>query len=207
MCKKWISLFVACMMILSMGSVFAGNSSATDYESHWAKATIEKWLDKKIINGYGEGSFKPNKDITNAEFAQIAKNVLGLSYTKDSQSYDDVKETAWFYDVVNCISSLKVMHGYDNKAFNPNTPITREEAVFALANLFHIEGSTEKKFSDNEAISDWAQKNINAMYAGGYIKGNPDGSFNPKDNITRAEVLSIICFLMLSILQEPSKRI
>ena len=49
-----------------------------DYKGHWAQGNIEKWVKEGIVSGYPDGSFRPNKPVTRAEFIAIVNNLFGF---------------------------------------------------------------------------------------------------------------------------------
>ena len=71
-----------------------------DVQNHWAKQAIENMAARLIINGAGDGSFKPDQDITRAEFAAILVRGLGLPAIGDAVGFKDVPANAWYAEVV-----------------------------------------------------------------------------------------------------------
>lgn len=74
-----------------------------DVSGHWAQPAINKVASKGIIDGYSDGSFKPNKEITRAEASKILNGTFGVTSTGSYTKYfTDVKKSDWFYnDVMN----------------------------------------------------------------------------------------------------------
>ena len=164
---------------------------AADYDGHWAAPAITEWKDKGVINGYEDGSFKPKQNITRAELATIITNVFGLTETKGAKNFTDVKEGAWYADAIAKVSAAGIMYT-SGDTFKPNTPATREEAAYALAKAYKLSGSSSKTFKDAANISSWSQEAIASLVSGGYIDGRPDGTFAPKDSLTRADLVTMI---------------
>ena len=81
-----------------------------------------------ILDGYEDGSFRPNASITRAEFTKIAvsffKHVGGAS----SNPFNDVPDSAWYAEFVKAAAELGLIDGYEDGTFRPNAPITRAEA-------------------------------------------------------------------------------
>ncbi len=203
MFKKFISLILTFLMIFT----FPMNAFAqeNDYTTHWANSIIEKWKSKEIVKGYDDGSYKPNKDITRAEFAQILVSIFGYSSVLNSKTYSDVREDDWFYKSVNLISSTKLMYDFNEAYFRPNEKLTREEAIFSIAKAYKVVGKTDIIFKDKEDISPWAQESVAAMHSHKYIQGTPDGRVMPKKGITRAELLTIINNITASLINEKGE--
>ena len=90
------------------------------------------------MKGYGDDSFKPEKDVTRQEFAVIAYNYLnykGAPAETSAVEYKDAKDIApWAKKAVDMLNALGVMKGSDG-LFLPNKNITRGEAVNVLYRL------------------------------------------------------------------------
>lgn len=72
--KRAMSMALA--VALSLAPVQA--MAATDVSGHWAEKVIKQWQDKGLISGYEDGTFKPNNNITRAEFVLILNNAMGF---------------------------------------------------------------------------------------------------------------------------------
>ena len=166
---------------------------ASDYENHWAAEAIDRWKDRGIVDGFEDGSFKPNEAITKAQFAKILTEIFGLTETKEAKAYQDVSADKWYSEYISKISDAGIMYEEGEK-FNPNAFITREEAAYALANAYKLSphATQSKVFADEANISSWALEAIAAMYDEGYIRGANEGKFNPKGSLTRAEMITML---------------
>src|SRR5690606_3308796 len=71
-----------------------------DVKNHWAKQVIEDMASRLIINGLGEGQYKPDQDITRAEFAAVLVRGLGLPAMNDGTVFSDVSKNAWYAQVI-----------------------------------------------------------------------------------------------------------
>ena len=69
-------------LLLTVVMLFSTFSTAMaenlDYRVHWARENIEKWVKEGIVSGYPDGSFRPNKPVTRAEFIAIVNNLFGF---------------------------------------------------------------------------------------------------------------------------------
>ncbi len=93
------------------------------------------------------------------------------------------------------------MQGYDGK-ISPEDSLTREEAAVMICRALGIETqeTVNKTFSDYASVSDWARPYINAMVNEGLLNGSY-GNLNPKNTITRSEVVTILDNAVLPILK------
>lgn len=100
--------------------------------------------------------------------------------------------TAYYTDLILRVAQAGVMQG-DGKNVRPKDKITREEAVSMLARALSVTvGGSLTNFADNSRISSWAMSNVAAFAENGYIAGRSGNRFEPKANITRAEVVKLL---------------
>lgn len=166
---------------------------AADYDNHWAKEAITKWSEKEVLEGYEDGTFKPNNKVTRGELAAIIVRVFGLTDTSAAEKYTDVEATKWYASDIAKVSSAGIMNDYEDGTFKPNQEATREEAAYAIAKAYKVAAKeTNVTFKDQAQISDWAEAEIASLVAGGYLNGNPDGTFRPTASLTRAEAVTMV---------------
>lgn len=146
------------------------------------------------VIGYPDGTVHPNGQITRAEVATIFFRLLrdevrdGAFTT--SNSYSDVAYGKWYNNPISTMSALGIITGYPDGTFKPNKPITRAEFAAIAARFDETQSGKSATFSD--VIGHWAAKEIGIAYANEWIKGYPDGTFKPDQNITRAEAMTMI---------------
>ena len=146
------------------------------------------------VVGYPDGMVYPQKNITRAEVATIFFRLLEdetreANMTK-SNSYNDMKEGAWYTCAVSTLSKMGIIKGYEDGSFKPDASISRAEFA-AIAARFDPDGDkTPATFSD--VSSHWAKDEISIAANHGWIKGYEDGSFKPDQKITRAETMTLV---------------
>ena len=146
------------------------------------------------VIGYPDGTVHPNGQITRAEVATIFFRLLrdevrdGAFTT--SNTYSDVAYGKWYNNPISTMSALGIITGYPDGTFKPNKPITRAEFAAIAARFDETQSGKSATFSD--VIGHWAAKEIGIAYANEWIKGYPDGTFKPDQNITRAEAMTMI---------------
>lgn len=166
---------------------------AKDYDNHWAKEAITKWSEKEVLEGYEDGTFKPNNQVTRGELAAIIARVFGLTDTTSAKKYTDVEATKWYVADVARVSSAGIMNDYEDGTFKPEQPATREEAAYAIAKAYEVATKDATiTFKDQADISDWAEDEIVSLVAGGYLNGTPEGTFRPGASLTRAEAVTMV---------------
>lgn len=127
-------------------------------DDRWSAKAIGTLAKMSIINGYGDGTFMPSKNITRAEFASIAYKFYKLSYSGEDK-FSDISEH-WAANSINAIAEAKWLEGYENGTFRPEQAITRAEAVTIINRMLSRAVTKENiasgavKFSDCSE-SDW----------------------------------------------------
>ena len=189
--KIIIAALTAALLISLSVPVFA---KPNDIAGHWAETVVAKWYDNGIISGFPDGSFRPNEAVTRAQLAVIIDNIFKFT-TKADMYFSDVNGSEWFADAVAKCSQAGIISGNPNGTFEPNKPVTREQAAKMIAEAFKLtaaDADAYRTFADSSSIAAYAREYVSALYEAGYIAGFPGGNYEPKKGLTRAEALKII---------------
>lgn len=101
----------------------------------WAQGSIAAAVNRGIVKGYDDGTFKPNKVITRAEMAVILDKALNLPQSGRPSAYKDAKDIpAWAVQSIRNTKVAGVMKGSDN-VFRPREVANRAEATAVMANI------------------------------------------------------------------------
>lgn len=192
--KRIVSVLLVAAMLCSM-AVCVSAAGFTDIENHWAREYIEHWTELGVINGYGDGTFRPDQKVTRAEVSKILTAAYRLPTDVEETKFSDVSAAEWFYDYVQACAARGIVDGYPNGTFKPNGNITRSEAVkmVCLAVGLSQEETGYEKFSDANQMPAWAAGYWNALIKIGVVEGYENGVLRPNDMITRAEMVKILC--------------
>lgn len=155
--------------LLNGGTSF-GTSSVTkftDANNKWYSPAVNYIAGKGLLSGYSDGTFKPDADITRAEFAQMISGYLKAGYA-GSANFKDVKGH-WASDAIDKVFGNKAVEGYPDGTFKPNKTLTRAEAVTVLNAVFNryttssslnnVSSANLKNYSDISS-SHWAYYQI-----------------------------------------------
>lgn len=148
------------------------------------------------INGYPDGSVKPEGDITREEITSILYRITNHEYEKPfaatGEVFPDVEVTRWSAHDIEYMADGKVVYGYPDGEFKPSRNLTRAEFAALIFRFAEIEKTdTENPFNDLDK-SHWAYDEIIALAESGLVEGYEDRNFRPENNITRAEVMTVI---------------
>ncbi|RUT47267.1 VWA domain-containing protein [Paenibacillus anaericanus] len=159
-----------------------------------APPTLEKENHYNYINGYPDGTIKPENRISREEVAAIFYRLMDdetrSSYLKNDSSYGDVEGSRWSNKHIATMENAGIITGYPDGTFKPGRQITRAEFAAIASRFDNLDEQENTLFSD---IKDhWAAKYIVSAANKGWIKGYPDGTFKPNQYITRAEAMAFI---------------
>ena len=192
--RKVLLILLTLILVFNSSSIYA--KKFQDTRGHWAQSYISRLTDTGLMSGYDGNMFKPDANISRAEFYSVVNQMAGLKKTY-TVTFTDVSPSDWFYsDVAKAIKA-----GYlipTTGKLNPNNPVTRQEVTAILGYMYKMtpDESVLKKFKDASEIN-----SANRGYTGALVKlkivnGYEDGNFRPNSGMTRAEISKIICLLM-----------
>jgi len=206
--KKLILIFTLVFTLFT----FSLGADLSDIQDHWAVLNIMKATNNEFFSGYPDGTFKPNNTITRLEFITIMTKVLENTVDIDIDSYnnifkyEDLDDNSWGMPFYNKLmyyaeafsNEMSVNKGetFAKKIFGndlePNKPITREEAVTLMEYFLDKDKLTGEELMFSDTMESPYREEIQQFCKSGIIKGYPDGTFKPTNNITRAEASVII---------------
>ena len=137
--KKLLVVLLALVMVIAMATS-AMAFTDTDDLSTVQQDSVYRLYALGILNGYPDGTFGADNQITRAEFAKIACIVAGFGDVSDlmsntPSSFTDVAVGMWYTGYVNVAASQGYVHGYPDGTFKPNAPITMAEVVTVLMRI------------------------------------------------------------------------
>lgn len=96
---------------------------------------LAKLHDRGVLNGYAEGSYHPDAQITRAEFCVIASALSDNTSLDGAPSFTDVPDGYWARDVISKMAAQGILQGDGEGTFRPEDPITHQEATLILQRL------------------------------------------------------------------------
>lgn len=138
-----------------------------------------------FIQGYQDGSFHPDDNITRLQFAFMVVRAFGLP-VDETNRYDASH--------LEALIQAGILTGYSDGTFRPDEDITRAEIVTVLSRLTDYVQATHIYFSD--ISSNWAAASINAFAAAGIVNGKTETEFAPHASASRAEACAILIRLI-----------
>ena len=198
--KKVLSAVLAAILLMTQISVFAKDYS--DYpqrfwdvpKDHWAFGYISELVDKGVLNGYEDGSFRPDDTVTRAEWAKIMVLAAGLPVNDDAVNFYDMYDH-WANSYVN--TAKEYLAAYTDGTFKPDQAAVREDVTVSMVKLkgydvSKVDYSYLSRFSDMNSISNSLKAYVAVAVEKELIDGFEDGTFRGQDALTRAEAATLL---------------
>lgn len=173
-------------------------ASFPDVDGHKNQTAIDALVERKIINGMGNGLFAPDETMTRAQFCTIIVKALDLE-VKSTSAFSDVKSDVWYAAYVGAASSEGIVNGIGGGKFNPDGTITRQDAavmVFRAAKTMGLDTSVSNadgvlaQFGDASKVSSYAKDALAYCYASGILE--VESNIQPTKAILRCEIAQMI---------------
>ena len=179
--------------------------SFTDTQDYWGATYVDYLYTAGITTGYDDGSFRPNQNITRAQFSVMLFRYLGLNeadYANVTLPFaDNASIPEYAVPAIRALYTEGIINGStgsDGKLyFNPGASLTRAQAATMIGRT-QAKGyaTTDLTFADAASIPSYATYYIQTMVAQGVISGYADGTFQPNAYITRGQMAKILYNLM-----------
>lgn len=210
--RKILALLLAVVMICSLfvspalaaddeGIVAISDTAApkfTDVKDHWAESAINRWAEEGIIEGDGDGTVQPGRNLKRAELATILTRLLGLKDKAPADTFSDVSAKDWYADAVLKCAKAGIMLGDGTGKANPETSIDRQQAIVMIGRAVGVKpasGDSLDRFQDGDKVAAWAAPYMIALTNMDILNGLPvDGGFviAPNEDINRASTFTLL---------------
>ena len=148
------------------------------------------------IMGYTDGSVRPTGDITREEMAailyRVKKRAYDVPFTVTGTVFPDVPMEKWSVMEIEFMTDDGVIFGYPDGTFGPENKLTRAEFASLIYRFVNLEYKGEESVFTDVTDKHWAHDYILALHETGLVAGYGDGTFGPDNNITRAEVMTVM---------------
>lgn len=182
--RKTVSCLITLLLLLMSIIHVAAFSDCSD-------KSVQILGQLKIINGYNDGTFRPDNDISRAEMMKMAVTAewIAANITSDKKiieddtvSFTDVTVDDWFYEHLKFAVPNSIIDGYDDGSFKPNNTVTAAEAIKICLSL-----ASYDVFVANS--SPWYVSWMDVAVKYGLIS---EGEFEPNSKISRGQVAELM---------------
>jgi|GEM_PF-4416689 len=197
--KKAFSIILSVILMVSVTlPVLAAAVKLTDIAGNQYEKTIQKWVDSGYVEGYPDGTFKPNKLITRAEFMALVNKSFKMAGTAEPK-FSDVKKTDWFYGEVSKAVKAGYMEGSNGKMY-PKNNISRQELAVVISRLGKLDTKVDtavmNKLKDAGSIPGWSKGAVSAALSKKLFDGFVTAEFKASQYVSRVEAVAVLDRLM-----------
>lgn len=166
--------------------------------AEWAAPYIKYISDNKIMQGDGNGYFRPNEYVTREELLKLIIEALKLEKTENTENrFADAEDGEWYAPYVATGVEMGIIKGIDENYFGIGQSVSRQDAAVMLyraltASGYTLSADAAAEFADGDAIGEYAYDAVCALWGSRILRGYEDGTFLPQNPVSRAEAAKII---------------
>jgi uncharacterized protein YjdB len=175
-------------------------SNLSDISGYWAETDIQAALKAGIVQGYEDGTFRPNHSVSRAEFVVMLTNALypnaGAVTLPDYADANFIND--WAKQAIALAAKSNLVQGYEDGSFRPGATLTRAQLAVILANTLGTSAKTsgQVSFADAADIPAWGQNAVGIVQEAGLMNGYEANRFSPTGEVTRAEAVTVTMRLL-----------
>ncbi|MCC5641718.1 S-layer homology domain-containing protein [Nostoc sp. CHAB 5824] len=168
---------------------------STDY---WAKDFIAELASMEILEGFPDGTFRPDAPVTRAQFAAMLRKAFAKGKIRQAIKFKDVSTQYWAYNAISEVYQMGFLNAVIGKDFNPSQSLSRLDILVALARglNYQTSGSTDtilSVYSDATTIRREYRSLIAALTQRGIVVNYPNVKMlNAERVATRSEVSALL---------------
>ena len=188
--KRLASALLCLVMALSLLPAAAVPAAAAD----WMEPYLEKLVSWGVMRGDSSGDLHPDRTLTRGEFVVLMNRAFGYQDTSASIPFRDVKASDWYYDDINTGYTVGYFNGTSANTASPTASVTREQAAVLLSRnlVLDNESGINLDFTDVSSMANYSRGLIHSAVLEGIVSGYSDGSFRPKQRITRGQMAVLL---------------
>ena len=166
----------------------------------WFYDSVKYVNENSLMNGVSENKFAPNTTLTRTMLVTVLYRNEGEPVVESNATFNDVVTGAYYEKAVAWAQDNGIVNGYSETEFAPDANITREQIAAIMHRYAEYKGYDTSigenaniiSYSDYDEISEYAISSVQYAVSIGLIKGKSASTINPKDNVTRAEIATIL---------------
>ena len=196
-CKKYVNGTIATVLVISSAAFVAPNAEASskfpDVKSKdYFYDAVTSLVEHGVINGYPDGTFKPNQSVTRGQAAVIIVGVLDLdTQNLTNPGFKDVSAANPQFGAISALADAGIINGYPDGTYKPGEPINRNHMAKVIANAFHLE-PTPGAWNPFTDVPISYEANVIALYENGVTTGSTPTKFAGNANVTRGQLATFV---------------
>jgi len=191
--KKRLFTITAALALSMTSFAYAGEITGfndIDDNSVYAEA-VKYCKDNDLMSGTSQTEFSPNENTSRAMLVTILYRSSGSPSVTGNTTFEDIEQSAWYYNAVNWAAENGIVSGVDSTHFAPADLLTKEQIVSVIYRMAESpQSNTELAFNDRTDISYYAYDAVKWACENNIIDSS--GNFTPKGYVTRGEMANIL---------------
>lgn len=216
--KKLLSS-LAILSMLFLNNIAKAQEYADIAPNHWAYNYVKLLSDESIVVGYPDKTFRPDNNITRAEFATMAIKALKQqdAQLKYAPEFSDVQKDHWAYEMIRKAAYFDLVKGTSDRKFLPEETVSRAQVLSIVINALTTEEMTPeqardilaKSYSDYQTIPDWIVVQAGKAESLGIVVKSPyePSLMNADKPASRAEVAAFLSNMIDQVKMTPNKKL
>lgn len=189
--KVFATTATAALVASAVAPIASSAAGFSDVTKPEYKTAIDALAQAGILNGYENGTFKPENKVTRGEVAKVITLIRHLEEGTKTP-FKDVKDGYWSTQYINSLYAAKLVNGYEDGTFKPEGNVTRAEFAKLVVDAYGLTlTNAATPFTDVKA-GNWATPYIQTAYANGLIKGVTASKFDPSAPIKRGDLAILL---------------
>lgn len=189
--KVFATTATAALVASAVAPIASSAAGFSDVTKPEYKTAIDALAEAGILNGYENGTFKPENKVTRGEVAKVITLIRHLEEGTKTP-FKDVKDGYWSTQYINSLYAAKLVNGYEDGTFKPEGNVTRAEFAKLVVDAYGLTlTNAATPFTDVKA-GNWATPYIQTAYANGLIKGVTASKFDPNAAIKRGDLAILL---------------
>lgn len=179
----------------------------SDIQGHWAEPFMAALLNKNIVSGFPDGSFRPQNSLTRGEYAALIAKAFDQPFKRPAMAFQDVAANFWAAPAITKASRMGFIAGFPDGSFRANQQLTRVQGIIALVSGLGLTGGNPgllEVYSDRAQIPSYATNAIATATQHRLIVNYPQlDQLEPLRPISRAEIAIMVYQALVVLRQAP----
>lgn len=214
--KRFLTALTILALMFLNSTVLAAQAFTDIDSNHWAYWYVKTLSEEGVVVGYPDGTFRPDNNITRAEFATMAIKALhqDKAVIKSPYSFTDVPKEHWAYDMINKAAYFDLVKGTSEGNFLPEETVSRAQVISIVVNALSVPDLTpdeakkilEESYSDYASVPDWIVVQAGKAESLGILVKSPKNQKCVDANApaTRAEVAAFLQNMVAQVKLHPN---
>jgi hypothetical protein len=200
--NKFFVSMIAFVIVFQIFVVpFGKAETLSDVQSHWAYKEISTLVNKGVITGFEDGTFRPYTEVTRGQFASFL--VRALQLPQGDSAFKDVSKSSKLYKSIAAAKKAGIIVGTTDGYAYPNQKITRADVAVMLDRAVQLKGqyleTSHVDFGDQNKIPLYAKESIYRMAHYGLLLGTKENNIEPLAIAQRGQA-AVFVYRMLKFL-------